>query len=230
MGNVPRIRIAFWYLRVLAMLPVLCAATLPAQIPPGALVVSACTFFGGSLMVDSFDSADPAVSSGGRYDASKFKANGDIRSSAQVTIAANSHIFGRVWAPLVVCSGRGSVGDINWGHNGIQPGWAPTGTSFQFEEVSAPYSDAPQPSSGTVVIRGVTNSFGGVLGNGDYLLLTNTPVAVTGVARLFAPNGFSGSLSLASGARLNMYVGAAFSPSSGGTNAQADFATNLIVY
>ena len=27
-----------------------------------------------------------------------------------------------------------------------------------------------------------------------------------------------------------MYVGAAFSPSSGGTNAQADFATNLIVY
>jgi len=125
------------------------------------------------------------------------------------------------------------VGDISWvlsGQKGIEPGWAQPGGSFQLADVSAPYADAPQPSGGTVVIRGITNSFGGILGNGDYLILTNTPIAVNGVARLFAPNGFSGSVSLGPGAQLDMYVGAALALNGAGTNAQADFAKNVIVY
>jgi hypothetical protein len=222
------------YLRALAMLLVVCAATLHGQAPPGALVVSAAPFFGGDIFVDSFDSADPNFSTGGQYDPSKRKSNGDIRSGSSGSLGGNSKVFGRIWAPLFTLSGSSSVGDVNWvlgGHRGVELGYAQPGTSIQFIDVAAPYSDAPQPSGGTVVIRGVTNSFGGILGNGDYLLLiTNTSVAVTGMARLFAPNGFNGSVSLAPGARLYMYVGVGLALNDAGTNAQADFATSLIVY
>ena len=222
MGKLSYIRM---YLRALAMFPVVCAATLLGQVPPGALVVSGALNFGGAIYADSFDSADPAFSTGGRYAPLKHKANGDLRSSFPFSLQGNSWIFGRVWAPFVVSSGSSSVGDTNWMQKGIQPGWVQPGTPFQFEEVTAPYSDAPQPSGGTLVIRGVTNTFGSILGDGDFLLLTNVPVSVTGIARLFAPNGFDGYIILAPGARLNMYVGTGLRLS-----AQGDFATDLIVY
>jgi len=218
------------YLRALAMLPVVCAATLLGQVPPGALVVSGALNFGGAIYADSFDSANPAFSTGGRYAPLKHKANGDIRSPSPFSLQGNSDIRGRVWAPYVVVSGSTSIGDIHWNLKGIQPGWVQPGTPFQFEDVSAPYSDAPQPSGGTLVIRGVTNWFDGILGNGYYLILTNTSLAVTGMASLFAPNGFSGTISLAPDARLKMYVGTGLTLDRAGTNAQADFATNLIVY
>ena len=218
------------YLRALAMLPVICAATLHGQVPPGALVVSGGLNFGGAIYADSFDSANPAYSTGGRYDRLKHKANGDIRSPSGFNLGGNSRIFGKVWAPSVACGGSVSIGSINWNAKGIQPGWVQPWTPFQFVDVSAPYSHAPQPPSGTLVIRGVTNWFGGILGSGDYLVLPNTSVAVTGVARLFAPNGFGGGITLAPGARLTMYVGTELVLGGGGTNDQADFATNLIVY
>ena len=233
MEELSHIRLVCRYLRALGMLPVVCAATLSGQVPPGALVINTSPSFLSSLRFDSYDSADPVFSSGGRYDPAKFKANGDIRSSSPVTVGGNSAVFGRVWAPVAICSGSSRIGDISWvlsGQKGIQPGWVQPGTPFQFEDVAAPYPDAPQPFGGVVVIRGVTNSFGGILGNGDYLVLTNTPLAVTGVASLFAPNGFSGSISVAPGARLNMYVGAGLVLNGAGTNAQADFAKNLVVY
>jgi hypothetical protein len=213
------------YLRALAMLPVVCAATLHGQVPPGGLVVSGGLAFGGSVFVDSFDSANPAFSTGGRYVRSKHKANGDIRSPSPFSLQGNSHVFGRVWAPFVLASGSSSVGDTNWNNKGIQPGWVQPATPFQFEEVTVPYSDAPQASGGTLVIRGVTNTFGSILGDGDFLLLTNVPVAVTGVARLFAPNGFGHDIVVAPGARVTMYVGTELH-----LYGEADFATNLIVY
>jgi len=213
------------YLRALAILPVVCAATLHGQVPPGALVVSGGLYFGGGIYADSFDSADPVFSTNGQYDPSKHKANGDLRSSSPVSIVGSSHILGKVWAPLVSASGSASIGDSNWMQKGIQPGWARPAMPFQFEDVTAPYSDAPQPPSGTLVIRGVTNWFGGILGNGDYLLLTNVPVAVTGVARLFVPNGFSYGIILAPGARLDIYVGTELH-----LYGEADFATSLIVH
>ena len=207
------------------MLPVICAATLHGQVPPGALVVSGFLQFGGAVEADSFDSSNPLFSTNGRYDRIKRKGNGDIRSAYPFSLYGNSDIRGRVWAPFVDCGGSCSIGNLSWNNKGIQPGWVQPATPFQFPDVTAPYSDAPQAPGGTLVIRGVTNTFGSILGNGDYLLLTNVPVAVTGVARLFVPNGFSRFISLAPGARLDMYVGTDLH-----LDAEADFATDLIIH
>jgi len=226
MGKLSRIRLPRRHLLLLAMLPVLSAATLHAQAPAGALVVSEGLFFGGEVFADSFDSADPMFSTSGQYDPAKDKADGDIRSSSGFNIGGSSTIRGRVWAPSFACSGSASVGDLNWVRKGVQPGWWQPGTPFQVADVTAPYSDAPQPSfSGVLVIRGVTNWFDGIIGDGQYLLLTNTSLAVTGAATVFAPNGFNGWIGLASGARLNMYVGTDLRL----TDGQADFATNLVI-
>jgi hypothetical protein len=142
-------------------------------------------------------------------------------------------VFGKVWAPLCTCSAAASVGDISWvlgAHKGVELGWWQTETPLQFADVSPPFWDATQPSSGTVVIRGVTNSFDGILWSGDYLVLTNKSIAVMDWATVYAPTGFSGGISIAPGARLNLYVGTGLVLTGVGTNAQADFAKNLVVF
>src|SRR5690242_12651870 len=81
-----------------AIVFIVCAAPLLcAQAPPGALVVSDGVGVGGVLVVDSFDSADPAFSNGGRYDSTKFRANGDIRCSSLLSLHGNTVILGRLW-------------------------------------------------------------------------------------------------------------------------------------
>jgi hypothetical protein len=85
------------FLRALAMVLTVCMAPfLCAQVPPGAMVVGAGVYVGGTLWVDSFDSADPAFSNGGRYDRSKFRANGDIRCASLLNIYGNTAINGRL--------------------------------------------------------------------------------------------------------------------------------------
>src|SRR5437879_7823054 len=92
----------------MAILLAVCVTPVCAQVPPGALVVRSGVSFGGTLWVDSFDSADPAFSTGGRYDPAKFRANGDLRCPSLMNIYVKTVIHGRVWAPSYVTSGFAS--------------------------------------------------------------------------------------------------------------------------
>src|SRR5207253_7962167 len=87
----------------------------------------------GNMLVDSFNSMDPAHSTGGRYDPAKRQDGADIASvSATVTVitdTGNTSVYGHfATSPSgsVSISGNASVGSIAWvdgGNRGIQPGW-----------------------------------------------------------------------------------------------------------
>jgi hypothetical protein len=163
--------------------------------------------------VDSFDSADPAHSTNGRYDPAKAKANGNIfSSSGAVGVETSARVWGHIWfgpGGSAYTTGTGAVGDFNWHFRGIQPEWALAGSAFTAFDVNPPYSFAPQPSPGVIISGGSTNYFDYLLTGGFYILLTNASgnIGVTAPSIVYASNGFSGGITVATGGRLTLVVG-----------------------
>jgi hypothetical protein len=213
---------------------------------------------GNNIRSDSFDSADPSRSTGGKYDPAKKGDRGDVATNSSLTNSfsiGNADIWGHVATGpggAVSIGPGGSVGSLGWhggGSGGIETGWFTDDMNVSFDDVTLPFSGTPPtPASGIV---GTTN-YAYVLGNGNYQLsslsmsgnaskpnksgISDAPaVMVNGDAVLYV----AGDVSLTGGAyiyvnstaRLKMYVGGA-SASLGGNGVMnaAGNATNFFYY
>ncbi len=186
------------------------------------LVAKATLSFSGGVQTDSFDSSNPTYSTGGHYDPNKpFKSNGDVGTVSTVAgaISANGGVtlYGHASTGpngSISWSGNVAIGDTNWAGPGIQSGWTSSDMSYDFYDVSAPFSGgAYTPSGGNI---GTTN-FTYLLANGNYQLTSlgmKETVGVTGNAVLYVTGsiGMSGNSSgiyIAPGASLWLYCAGA---------------------
>lgn len=145
---------------------------------------------GNNVLVDSFDSRDPAYSTGGQYDPAKRKDNGHVATNLGIISAlstGNANIFGTVATGpggSVSIGPNGSVGDIAWqasGAGGIQPGKSKDDMNVSFPDVEPPPGGALlPPSAGSPVT---------ISASGNYTL-----------------SGFNASLTVRSNAHVNLTV------------------------
>lgn len=177
---------------------------------------------GNNIRTDSFDSTDPAASTGGRYDPSKFKDNGDVATNSGLINSlsvGNAEIYGRASTGpggSVSVGSSGGVGTKAWldaGNHGVQPGRTSDDMNVSFPDVKVPFSGgASTPGSGTV---GGTN-YNIVVGAGNNQLTSvsmsgNQKMIVTGHAVLYVTGNFSmagnAEILIATNASLKLYVG-----------------------
>ncbi len=179
---------------------------------------------GNNIRTDSFDSDDPNHSTGGRYDSTKAKANGDIATNSSLTDSLdvwNADIYGRVSTGpggTVRIGPNGAIGNSAWhaaGNNGIQPGYAKDDMNVQFPDVQAPFSSAFQPPA-NVSVGGVNYAY--VVGGGNFELPSislsgKDKILVTGNAVLLVRGNVSMSgqsfIQIEPGASLQLYVAGA---------------------
>ncbi|HEY6169664.1 MAG TPA: hypothetical protein VI454_16615 [Verrucomicrobiae bacterium] len=183
---------------------------------------------GNNMYSDSFDSSTNTYSTGGLYDATKRRDNGDIASNSSLTNSihgGNATVYGSVATGpggSVLIGSSGAVGTIAWigaGNYGIQSGRYKDDMNVSFSSVDAPYSTATAPPgpvnlSGTNWGAGTNYTY--VVGDGDWLLTSislagNQTILVNGKARLYVTGDFSMSgqstLVIAPGASLKTYFG-----------------------
>jgi hypothetical protein len=179
---------------------------------------------GNNIQTDSFDSGDPAHSTGGRYDVAKRKDNGHVATNSGLTNSlsvGNADIYGRVATGpggSVSVGPNGGVGNLAWhgaGNHGIQPGYATDDMNVTFPDVQPPFSGgAFTPNSGSI---GGTN-YTYVLSGGNYQMSSlsmsgQQKMAVTGDSVLYVTGNasMSGQAQIIIGptANLKLYVGGA---------------------
>jgi hypothetical protein len=104
---------------------------------------------GNNIATDSFDSADPAYSTGGKYDSAKSKDAGDVATNSGLVNSfalGNADISGHVATGpggTIDVGSNGSVGSAAWinaGNTGIQPGWSRNDMNVSFPDVRAPFA------------------------------------------------------------------------------------------
>lgn len=176
---------------------------------------------GNKITTDSFDSSDPAHSTNGLYNAATRKAGGDIASTDGIINVQNANVMGTLYTGpggSYTINAQGSVGDVAWvsgGQTGVEPGHFKNDFNMDFPAVSAPYSTGTAPTGGT---NSGTN-YTWILGNDNYMCATNATfntgdaILVTGSARVYVTGNFtmsgSSTLTIAPGARLELYVAGA---------------------
>jgi hypothetical protein len=178
-------------------------------------------FRGFGVETDSFDSEDPAASTGGLYDPAKRRANGDVATQVGLLNVGNAKMMGTLRTgpegSHYVGAG-GSVGDLGWvlgGTSGIQEGHLINDFNMDFPDVLPPYTTGLAPEGKTV---DGTNYFW-VLGTGNYTypdtarLRNGDTILVTGRSRLYVTGSFlmnSGAkLVIAPGGSMELYVAGA---------------------
>lgn len=203
---------------------------------------------GNNVRTDSFDSMDPAYSTGGVYDPDKAKDGGSVATNLGLVNSlnvGNADIHGRAamgpgGSPALGPSG--GIGPKWWrdaGNTGVYPGWFADDMNVNFPDVSAPFTGgAYTPASGNV---GGTN-YNYVLGTGNYQLTSltmtgnsNNKLLVNGNAVLYVTGNVSlsgqSSIVVAPNASLKMYVGGANASLGGnGVINQNANATNFYYY
>lgn len=177
---------------------------------------------GNNVTTDSFDSSDPAYSTGGKYDPTRIKDNGDVATNLDLIDSidiGNANIKGRVSTGpggTIRVGSNGAVGDLAWhnsGHNGIKDGWSSDDMNVSFPDVEVPFSGgAWTPASGSV---GGTN-YTYVLNGGNYQMSSlsigsKNKMLITGRAVLYVTGNVSvggqAEIVIAPGASLDLYVG-----------------------
>ncbi len=221
--------------------------TQSASIFSRGLVAKGQVSLSGGVRTDSFDSGDPNYSTLGRYDAAKYKDNGDVATdsevSASITSSGGVTVYGHVnTGPggSVSTSGNVAIGSkayINDGGTGIQPGYSSDTMNVSFPDVQVPFTSGYFTPGGANV--GGTN-YAYVIGPGNNQLSSfsmsgQQKAIVTGNAVLYVTGNvsFSGQsyLYIAPGASLKMYVAGSSASLSGNgvANANAN-ATNFYYY
>ncbi len=167
---------------------------------------------GNNVLVDSFDSRDPAYSTAGQYDPAKRKDNGHVATNLGIINAlstGNANIFGTVATGpggSVGIGPKGSVGDLAWqaaGSGGIQPGKSKDDMNVSFPDVVAPTGGIFLPpsagspfainSSGTYTISGFNATL--TIGTNAHVnLLVTQDINLTGSDQIVIGPG--GSLNL----------------------------------
>lgn len=153
----------------------------------------------GNVNIDSYDSCDPAKSTGGRYDPSKAGDGGDIASNGQlikeITMSGSVEIKGHISTGpggTVGLSGQVSVGDTQWvdidDRTGIKPGW------FR-DDMNANIADSPPAPAGGFALPG-GQTIDGVYYNqvlssgtyripGSYSMSGSHKILITGDVKLY---------------------------------------------
>jgi len=202
------------------------------------------TMNGNNVTVDSFDSADAAYSTGGQYDVSKRKANGDVATDSGLVNSlsqGNADIYGHVSTGpggSIQVGVNGSAGDLAWvngGNNGIEPGWSSSDMNVSFPDVQQPFTSAPAPATGS----GAYNSYQYVIsssGNWEIsglagsLLVRSNVNAVLLVTGPISQTGHD-EIRIEPGGSLNLYMaGASASISGNGVVNQGGNATNFMYW
>jgi hypothetical protein len=140
----------------------------------------------GKVVMDSFDSSDPAFSTNGRYDPAKKKDNGFIGSVEASITGDGGAVVGSVGTGPAGAStlSPGTVGDAGWhtgGNSGIQAGHSSSDLNVSFPDVEKPAGSFIPPSGGTATI-------------------TNYAYTTTATTTNVYPSGFTGTVSTNSGA------------------------------
>lgn len=200
---------------------------------------------GNNIETDSFDSSDPTYSTGGKYDVSKRKDNGDVATNLDLIDSisvGNANIRGRVSTGpggTVSVGSNGAVGSAAWhaaGNNGIESGYFTDDMNVSFPDVAEPWT-VPQlpPLSGRV---GGTN-YNYVLNGGDYQLASlnmsgHADMIVTADSRLYVSSSLSMSgqskILVDPSAKLELYIGGSSASLGGKGIINVNNATNVFVY
>jgi hypothetical protein len=116
---------------------------------------------GNGVLTDSFDSGDPARSTGGQYDPNKVGDRGDVATNDGIVNAldiGNANIYGiaRTGPGGSVAIGpNGGIGSHDWQatHTGIQSNWFRTDANFTFPDTALPSTAGYlTPPAGDVVL------------------------------------------------------------------------------
>src|SRR6185436_7635473 len=177
---------------------------------------------GNNIATDSFDSIDPAFSTGGQYDPAKIKDSGDIATNSGLVNslnAGNADIHGHVATGpggSISVGANGSVGSTAWinaGNSGIQPGWSRNDMNVSFPDVQVPFTGGSfTPAGGnqggtnyTYLLTGgnyKTSSLG-MSGQNKMLVTVNSVLWVTSSFSM----GSQSQVVLAPGVTFKLYVG-----------------------
>ena len=206
----------------------------------------------GTAMVDSFDSVDPAYSTGGTYDPTKKKAKGDVVTNEStpgaISLGGQATIYGKVAtgpAGTVAMANPsqvkvGSVAHVDGGGSGIQSGYYTKDMNVSFPDVVEPYTYGYPMGLPSVllpmIVDGVLYKY--VLYDGNYSMETLTLTAsekmlVMGTAQLYVRQNVSiaGSLVVKPGAGLQLYVQkGTISLTGNGVRNETGFAGNFAVW
>jgi hypothetical protein len=147
---------------------------------------------GNGVTTDSFDSEDPAYSTGGQYDPAKNKDHGDVAVNYGLTDSlglGNANIFGSVAVGpggSISIGPNGQVGDKTWNasNTGIQPGHSRDDMNVSFPDVQVPFTGGYSVPTGrtvtNLVITGVSTTNTSVsYPSGSGIVLTNTVASTT---------------------------------------------------
>lgn len=189
-------------------------------------------FSGKNVATDSFDSSDPAYSTGGLYDPTKTKDHGDVCTDYTIInslLVGNAQIKGTVRTGAlgtVAIGPNGSVGDKAWvegGSTGIETGHCYDDFNVSFPPVKLPASATTwlPPASSSFNMGGVSYSY--ALNGGDYKMQQiNGPIYITGPTRIYVTDkinltGSSDQIRIASTnkASLVIYMGGSTTSISG---------------
>ena len=172
---------------------------------------------GNNTVVDSFDSSSTIYSTGGQWDASKRKANGNVATDSgligDVSIG-NGNIYGHVYTgpgtaqSAVQVGPNGAVGDLAWnaGSSGIEPNYWAGNFNTAIPDVPTPTfvgGALPAPVSGTITLNG-----------GNYTVTAagapSSALLITGPTTLWVQGSFSvPSIIITNNGSLVLYVGRA---------------------
>jgi len=176
---------------------------------------------GNKLTIDSYDSADPAHSTNGMYDASTRKANGDVANVTGNINVQNANIYGHLkLGPTGTYSlNSGTVGDLNWTGPSIEPGWLANDFNMEPGDMVAPYNSG---LSVPVNKNNATNTYPLTTGNyyvdGDFVMSQNETMNVSGTVRLYVTGNFNMKsqnaclINILAGGSLQLFVGTASGP------------------
>lgn len=199
---------------------------------------------GNNLKTDSFNSTDPAYSTNGRYDPNKTKDNGDVGTNDTVAnsiAVGNANVYGHAATGpggTVTVGPNGAVGSLVWqnaGNKGFEPGYVTGDMNVSFPDVTAPFTSASTPSSGTV---GGTN-YTYVFSSGNYMMSSldlkgPDTVCVSGDAVVYVTGkvdlGAKGFIYISTNCTLKLYVGGAAQLSGQGVANPNASATNFFYY
>lgn len=203
----------------------------------------------GTVSTDSYDSSDPAKSTGGSYDPAKAGEEGFVGTTSKVAndmeIAGDTQIVGPIatGAPGVLkpLGGNAVVGSqafVDAGNDGrVEAGWHRDDLNVSFPDSILPNGAAIWPPPVLGIVNG-TNYFY-VLGNGNYSILnfildSGKKAMITGKAVLYVRDTFAISgqsqLIIAPGGSLDLYVEKVTTISGGGVLNATGNAANFSYY
>jgi len=202
----------------------------------------------GSVVIDSYDSRDPAYSTDGQWDINKRKDGGNVGSVLSNVVAAvvasgKAKIYGQIATgpkSTIAISGNADAGSLAWvdaGKKGIEPGWARNDLNVSIPNAPLPPAGPylPLPAAGSVVLSG----FGGTtyystskayqMTSKDYLVITNGTVVIN------AQEGIKldalAAIKISPGSQLILYLGTQNTQLDGqGVVNSSGNPTNCIIY